>query len=278
MLYDDADSRRSMGGFEQDSVELKVSKRAFDCPEVDFWNSEAVNDDDDFKITTSAPSLDDVSRGAGKGSTSSNHFGSSSSYGSTNLLPNKKRKIQSIRTGSTGSHVASASEARSQAGAALVETESPDFVAPVEWKMIKSEITKDLKVGEWAFDCTTSDMWWSIEVFQIFDMDPNRAKPTFASYKKLLHQDDKDLVLFLFQRALEKGVPYEVSHRFIMPGDKIKWCRVKCRVQLDNSRNSVSKLYGTIQDITLWSKSVIDGRKQNLNAFVDEKQPVAKGM
>lgn len=68
------------------------------------------------------------------------------------------------------------------------EAEYPDFVAPVEWRMIKNEITKDLKVGEWAYDCVTLEMWWSIEVFQIFDMDHNRTRPAFASYKRLLHQ------------------------------------------------------------------------------------------
>lgn len=47
----------------------------------------------------------------------------------------------------------------------------------------------------------------------------------------------------------------------MMPGGKVKWCRVKCKVQLDSSKKTVTKLFGTIQDITLWSKSVIDGRK-----------------
>jgi len=236
MLYDDGDGRRPMG-FDRNSVELKVSKRAFDCPEVDFWGGQ-----DDLKITTSAPSLE---------------IGAQPQAA-------KKRKIQKmVGLGGTLNQPA-------PAPTATPEDESPDFVAPVEWRMIRNEITKDLKVGEWAFDCATLEMWWSVEIFRIFGMDHNFDKPTFATYKNLLHRDDKDLVLFLFQRALEKGVPYEVSHRFSMAGDKVKWCRVKCRVQLDPGRNGVTKLFGTIQDITLWSKSVIEGRK-NLTAFVDSK-------
>uniref|UniRef100_A0A7S0DHY4 PAS fold-3 domain-containing protein n=1 Tax=Amorphochlora amoebiformis TaxID=1561963 RepID=A0A7S0DHY4_9EUKA len=225
MLYDAEERAR---GFDRSSIELKVSKRAFDCPEVDsFWGS-----GQDLKITTSAPSLENLSH--------------------SHAI--KKRKV-----------------AKTEGGSSTPESECPDFVASVEWRMIRSEITKDLKVGEWAFDCSTLEMWWSQEIFGIFDLDPKTSKPTFAIYKKLLHPDDKDLVLFLFQRALEKGVPYEVSHRFTLADKKFKWARVKCRVQLDPSQNGVTKLFGTIQDITLWSKSVIDGKK-SLNAFVQPKQ------
>jgi len=261
----------------RDGVELRVSKTAFDCPE-DFWNhSNDDEDDDDLKITTSAPSLElpgehipGIMGSSGSNSGGAPSFGMSmvsedlnaGTHSSNSSLPNKKRRISAL-VGSDASGVVNPMSAMAD--------EYPDFVAPVEWRMIRNEITKDLKVGEWAFDCATLEMWWSVEIFQIFDLDQKVAKPTFASYKKLLHQDDKDLVLFLFQRALEKGVPYEVSHRFTMPNDKVKWCRVKCRVQLDPSRNNVTKLFGTIQDITLWSKSVIDGRK-SLNAFVEGKQ------
>mmetsp|Transcript_9706 Transcript_9706/g.14539 ORF Transcript_9706/g.14539 Transcript_9706/m.14539 type:complete len:246 (+) Transcript_9706:91-828(+) len=228
MLYDGENGR----SFEPDSIELKVSKRAFDCPEVEFWQGSP-----ELSITTNAPTLENIGRGQ----------------------PIKKRKIAKQSTKNTTRR----------------ENECPKFVAAVEWRMIRNEINKDLKVGEWAFDCTTLDMWWSKEIFEIFNMDLRYAKPSFKTYKKMLHPDDKDLVLFLFQRAIEKGVSYEVSHRFTLLDDSIKWCRVKCRVQMDPSHNGVTKLFGTIQDITLWSKSVIDGRK-NMNTFVQQDQKEQK--
>jgi len=214
-LYDDTSSNgdgranRSLGSYGRDSVELRVSKRAFDCPEVDFWNAGNVDENDELKITTSAPSLeqfgDDLSSTIPLGVRGS----PSGDLASDTLLQNKKRRVQNAGRGGVGSGEASVSSS------AMIlkggdNNESPDFVAPVEWRMIRNEITKDLKAGEWAFDCNTLEMWWSVEIFRIFNLDHKYAKPSFASYKKLLHPDDKDLVLFLFQRALEKGVPYEV--------------------------------------------------------------------
>jgi len=269
-LYDDPSSNgdrkagRSVDSYARDSVELRVSKRAFDCPEVDFWNGSHGDEDDELKITTSAPTFEQLE------DDDEHHLSSTIPLGVTRASPsgdlaspsssiqNKKRRLQHAGRGG-----GSSGEASSVSTMILRDNEYPDFVAPVEWRMIRNEITKDLKAGEWAFDCNTLEMWWSVEIFRIFNLDHKYAKPSFASYKKLLHPDDKDLVLFLFQRALEKGVPYEVSHRFTMLDDKVKWCRVKCRVQLDSSKSSVTKLFGTIQDITLWSKSVIDGRKVN---------------
>eukprot|EP00472_Partenskyella_glossopodia_P009840 CAMPEP_0197529056 /NCGR_PEP_ID=MMETSP1318-20131121/27072_1 /TAXON_ID=552666 /ORGANISM="Partenskyella glossopodia, Strain RCC365" /LENGTH=243 /DNA_ID=CAMNT_0043084377 /DNA_START=71 /DNA_END=802 /DNA_ORIENTATION=- len=230
-----------MDPFEQDPVELKVSKSAFDCLEVDFWQ------ENDLKVTTSAPSIENLANG-----------------GAQNFQqPKKRRKV---------GHESTTCELEKQ----HLLNNHPSFVEQFEWRTIRAEIIKDLNVGEWAFDCSTLQMWWSVEIFKIFNLDQNITKPTFASFKRFLHKSDKDLALFLFQRALEKGIPYELSHRFCMPGEKVKWCRVKCKVVPNARKTGAAKLFGTIQDITLWSKSVIDGRK-NLKMFLPSKQKDSKG-
>mmetsp|Transcript_11560 Transcript_11560/g.21189 ORF Transcript_11560/g.21189 Transcript_11560/m.21189 type:complete len:263 (+) Transcript_11560:197-985(+) len=249
MLYDDGENANSTSlGFDRNSVELKVSKRAFDCPEVDFWANE-----NDLKVTTSAPSFEGLGEDRIRP-----------------VPPTKKRRMKS------GEETSMLESAHTDESKPETSNECPDFVAPVEWRTIRSEITKDLKVGEWAFDCATLQMWWSKEVCRIFHLDHKHTEPSFASYKNFLHKDDKDLVLFLFQRALEKGIPYELSHRFRMPDNKVKWCRVKCRVQQDPA-SGVTKLFGTIQDITLWSKSVIDGRRQGMGSGVESKDDRTAG-
>eukprot|EP00954_Amorphochlora_amoebiformis_P009201 716068-Amorphochlora_amoeboformis.AAC.1 len=113
----------------------------------------------------------------------------------------------------------------------------PGFMSAHSWRGIHQELRKDLKVGEWAYSCSSEEMWWSMSVHKIFESSTPYSSPSFETYRSLLHPDDRDQVLFLFQRAITRGIPYDVTHRLYLPNKTIKWCRCMCRIQF----HSISK-------------------------------------
>mmetsp|Transcript_18308 Transcript_18308/g.27427 ORF Transcript_18308/g.27427 Transcript_18308/m.27427 type:complete len:243 (+) Transcript_18308:340-1068(+) len=135
-------------------------------------------------------------------------------------------------------------------------SQCPSFMSPHSWRGIHAELRKDLKVGEWAYSCFTKEMWWSQAVHRIFEASTPFTPPSFEHYRSLLHPDDRDQVLFLFQRAIQRGIPYDVTHRLYLPNKTIKWCRCMCRIQFHSVTKKVEKLIGTLQDISSWAQSI----------------------
>uniref|UniRef100_A0A7S2XAR3 PAS fold-3 domain-containing protein n=1 Tax=Lotharella oceanica TaxID=641309 RepID=A0A7S2XAR3_9EUKA len=114
-------------------------------------------------------------------------------------------------------------------------------------------------------------MWWSLAVHKIFEANPSQyEKPSFEEYRRLLHPDDRDQVLFLFQRAIQRGIPYDVTHRLYLPNKSIKWCRCMCRIQFHSVTKRVEKLIGTLQDISSWAQSI----KTNILVESEEKSEI----
>mmetsp|Transcript_5443 Transcript_5443/g.7570 ORF Transcript_5443/g.7570 Transcript_5443/m.7570 type:complete len:271 (+) Transcript_5443:232-1044(+) len=149
-------------------------------------------------------------------------------------------------------------------------SQCPSFMSTHSWRGISTELRKDLKVGEWAYSCSSKEMWWSLAVHQIFDAQPPFTPPSFEQYRGLLHPDDRDQVLFLFQRAIERGIPYDVTHRLYLPNKTIKWCRCMCRIQFHSVTKKVEKLIGTLQDISSWAQSI----KTNILVESEDKNEI----
>ena len=56
-------------------------------------------------------------------------------------------------------------------------------------------------LGSWELDLTTMIGTWSEENFRLYDLDPESGTPSFSEYLKLIHPDDRDLVVDI-QRQL----------------------------------------------------------------------------
>eukprot|EP00954_Amorphochlora_amoebiformis_P023476 1360324-Amorphochlora_amoeboformis.AAC.1 len=132
----------------------------------------------------------------------------------------------------------------------------PPFAGKAEWKNIRHELRKDLKVGNFALKVSNKEVWWCDVVYQIFSIEPKQAAPSLELLSSLIHPLDREVVFFLMDRAIKQAVPFEITHRIRIKNETIKWCRFMCRVQYDARTRRVDKLVGTIQDITQWSNSV----------------------
>ncbi|GAB5358894.1 hypothetical protein AAMO2058_000498000 [Amorphochlora amoebiformis] len=146
----------------------------------------------------------------------------------------------------------------------------PSELKPPSWKKAKVNHAELLRVGMWAFNVESLDMWFSSEMIRIFELEQKTNESEFSCFKRYIHQDDRDLFLFLFERATDKGVPYQITHRLCTSKGEVKWCRTTCYVsENDQEHLSPSKLCGTTQDITLLPRDINRGKQKAVHMCFD---------
>ncbi|MEW6708501.1 MAG: PAS domain S-box protein [Candidatus Riflebacteria bacterium] len=103
-------------------------------------------------------------------------------------------------------------------------------------------------IGNWEFNGKDNSLFWSNEIFQIFELDSINFKPTFEGFLGFVHPDDKAKVDSAFRQSIKTSGHYSVEHRIICPGGKVKFVCEQGETRLINDHTVCS--HGTLQDIT----------------------------
>lgn len=118
------------------------------------------------------------------------------------------------------------------------------------------------KLGSWEYDLVINQLYWSKEVFEIFELDPEVYKPSYKSFTFLVHEADREFVSKSFQDSIENQIPYNVVHRYTTPSGHIKYLRERGVNFYDPSGN-VIRTQGSVQDVTEVQK-----QKKLLNEYI----------
>lgn len=102
------------------------------------------------------------------------------------------------------------------------------------------------KIGSWRMNIVQNKLYWSEEVFRIFNI-PFDTKINYEIFLLKVHPDDREHVDKQWKAALT-GSLYEIEHR-IIADDKIKWVQEKAEMEFD-SHGVLNGGFGTVQDIT----------------------------
>ncbi|MBX3333813.1 MAG: PAS domain S-box protein [Nitrospira sp.] len=103
------------------------------------------------------------------------------------------------------------------------------------------------------------DMWgwaigngaeiWSEEHYRVLGFEPGSVPPTYETFKKALHPEDRERVLSLVEETFTSDRPYDLECRIIQPGGDIRF--VRCRgVLIQGSSDQPIRMSGKIEDIT----------------------------
>jgi diguanylate cyclase (GGDEF)-like protein/PAS domain S-box-containing protein len=111
------------------------------------------------------------------------------------------------------------------------------------------EIQRLAGIGSWEFDLPGNRLSWSDELYRIFEIDPAQGPADYQHFLQLVHQEDRERVDQVYQRALETRQPYEVEHRMIMADGRVKQIRERGETLYDNAGKPLRSI-GTAQDIT----------------------------
>ncbi len=109
------------------------------------------------------------------------------------------------------------------------------------------------RLGSWEFDLILNDLWWSPEVYRIFEMDPERFHPTYEGLLNAIHPDDRDQVNQAYSLHIKDDVPFDNIHRLqlINPdgSKRIRYVHECCKTARDAQGRALRSV-GTTQDIT----------------------------
>lgn len=114
-------------------------------------------------------------------------------------------------------------------------------------KLLRAE--KISRVGFWSLDFTEDKLFWSNEIYDIFEIDSKIFKPSYEKFLDTIHPDDKDLVNNAYTNSLETKEKYKINHRLLMDDGKIKWVKEECETEFDKNGNPLISI-GIVTDIT----------------------------
>lgn len=104
------------------------------------------------------------------------------------------------------------------------------------------------RLGSWSLNLQTDEAVWSDEVYRIFEVDPARTKPSFKRFLEWVHPDDREKVRNAFEASVRHRKPYNVVHRLLLPGGRLKYVREIGVTEYEGDRPLRSM--GTMLDIT----------------------------
>jgi len=129
----------------------------------------------------------------------------------------------------------------------LIHDTSKEQIRKSESNLNKAQEIANL--GNWELDNVTNKMSWSIEMFRIYQKDPEKFEVTYKAMLDAIHPDDREFVLNTYTNSVKSNKPYQISYRIILENEKIKYVDEQCETYYYENQN-LKKSFGTIQDIT----------------------------
>ena len=131
----------------------------------------------------------------------------------------------------------------------------------LERKQVENQLRRSLNnlaeaerignTGSWEYDVASDTAIWSDNMFRIFDVDPLMPKELVFRYfvSNLVHPDDRENVLAVFQDALAGRREYDLEYRILKSGNSTRYIHALAEVIRDADANPV-QMIGKVEDIT----------------------------
>jgi PAS domain S-box-containing protein len=105
------------------------------------------------------------------------------------------------------------------------------------------------RLGHWEEDLASGTLYWSDEVFRIFDIPVPSRPLTKDDFFQYVHADDQAAIREALKRTLETGCEYNIDHRIVRPAGEIRHVHEHAEV-VYNAAGKAVRFVGTVQDIT----------------------------
>jgi PAS domain S-box-containing protein len=122
-----------------------------------------------------------------------------------------------------------------------------DTIRSNEIRLKKAQLIAHL--GYWDWNIITNDMYWSDEVYTILGRNQKTIKPSYKTFLRCVHPDDRDTVISEMKEAILHNRKYNIDHRIILPGHEVHYINMQGESSSETGER-VIKMIGTILDIT----------------------------
>lgn len=112
-----------------------------------------------------------------------------------------------------------------------------------------NEAQRIARLGNWELDLKTDRLLWSDEIFRIFEIDPEQFDASYEAFLAAIHPDDREEVNRSYLQSLEARMPFEITHRLLMPDGRIKFIHQRGETLYSAAGHPLRSL-GTVQDVT----------------------------
>lgn len=121
--------------------------------------------------------------------------------------------------------------------------------------------------GSFGWIVSSGDIFWSDEVFRIFQFD-RAMEPSFEALIQRTHPDDRAAVERTIDRATSDGNDYEHEYRLLMPDGSVKYVRAVAHA-VRNVSGSI-EFVGAVTDETVVREA--ERKLRRSEAYLDEAQ------
>ena len=122
--------------------------------------------------------------------------------------------------------------------------------------------------GSFGWNVASGEIFWSLETYRIFEMDPV-TKPTLEFVLKRVHPDDGLSVKQMLARISLDQTDFHFEHRLLMDDGRVKYLRVSGRAAHNSS--SDTDVVGAVTDITAAKEAELElrAREAKIRRLVD---------
>ncbi len=122
-----------------------------------------------------------------------------------------------------------------------------DALKESEQRLIEAQ--RIAQLGHWEWHIQTGHLYWSDEIYRIFGLNHQIYQPTYDSFLKKIHPEDREMVQQAVNSALAEQHRYSIDHRIILSTGEIRIVHEEGKTIFDENSIAV-RMIGTIQDIT----------------------------
>ena len=124
----------------------------------------------------------------------------------------------------------------------------------IEQALTKSEAMLEksqqiAKLGNWEWNVFDNEIIWSKEMFHIFEHDHALGTPEYEEHLLYFVPEDREKLEQLVQKAINNGESYRIELQILKSDQPYHYIEVIGHAEYDDNQQ-VSKLYGTVQDIS----------------------------
>ena len=145
---------------------------------------------------------------------------------------------------------------RKQAESALMESE-----------LSLSEAQRIASIGNWELDIVNNRLFWSDEIFRIFEIDKSQFDASYEAFLEAIYPDDRAAVNEAYMDSLKTRQPYNITHRLCMPDGRLKYVHQQCETAFNDKGEPVRSV-GIIQDIT--ERKIAEDRLNKFSLAVEQ--------
>ncbi len=102
--------------------------------------------------------------------------------------------------------------------------------------------------GVWEWDITNDKHEWSKEVFKIYGVSKDEFVPSYQSFLKLVHPEDRLHIEEAVAHSLRENTNYAMDHRIVTPEGEVRIVHDQADITFENGRPV--RMKGNVKDVT----------------------------